>query len=278
MSYRHYRVGEFQEFPPVIKNLIIINCLMLFAATQIDMKYDNWFTNTFGLFSFESKNFKPWQIITHMFMHFDLQHLLFNMFGLWFFGRKLEILWGGKRFLGFYFFAGLGATILSISIAVITNQLLVSDVSFFVNQPTVEHFAKFLSKHAPIEKISSQVFQTLDEWRNDPTNPSFGEFAVQYVNMVKNHIPITLTMGASGAVFGVLAAFGYLFPNTEMLTLIPIPIKAKYLLLGYAIAEIYLGFKNFAGDNVAHWAHIGGALFGFLLVYYWNKTNRKTFY
>jgi membrane associated rhomboid family serine protease len=278
MAFQQYRVSQHNEFPPVIKNLIIINCLMLFARTQIDIKYDNWFSNTFALFSFDSKNFMPWQIITHMFMHFDMQHLLFNMVGLWFFGRKLEILWGSKRFLGFYFFAGLGATVLSISIAAFTNHLLLADIQSFLAQPNAEHFASFLKSHSPISSMSSQVFQVLDEWRNEPKNPGYVNFAMQYIDFVKSTVPQTISMGASGAVFGVLAAFGYLFPNTELMTLIPIPIKAKYLILGYAATEIYLGYKNSAGDNVAHWAHIGGALFGFLLVFYWNKKNRKTFY
>jgi membrane associated rhomboid family serine protease len=240
MAFQQYRMGGLESIPPVIKNIIIINCLSLLAATLIDQRYENWFTNTFALHYFKSDLFKPWQIVTHMFMHGSLGHLFFNMLGLWMLGSRLEVFWGSKRFLQFYMICGLGASFL--------------------------HMGAMWYDYKDILALLAE--------KNMTGTPAENAYLTEQVM----HAISTATVGASGAVFGILAAFGYLFPNTELYIYGAIPVKAKYLVLGYAALEIYLGIQNSVGDNVAHWAHIGGALFGLLLVLYWNKNNRKTFY
>lgn len=242
--YQQYRPPSLYGIPPVVKNLIIINVLFFiatyaFASRGIDLYY------YLGLYSPLSGNFKPYQLITHMFMHADFQHLVFNMLGLVFLGSSIEVLWGWKRFLGYYFFTGFGAALF---------YLLV----------------KYLLYNYLIDHLSVNEIQLINTDDRDHFTPKINEL-VDLVN--------SLTVGASGAGFGILLAFGMLFPNTElMMFIIPFPIKAKYLVVGLAVLEIFLEIGKFKGDNVGHLAHLGGMLFGYILIKYWNKTNRKTLY
>jgi membrane associated rhomboid family serine protease len=217
----------------------------------------------FALHSWQSPLFKPWQFITHMFMHSteDWTHILFNMFSLWMFGSILESLWGPKRFLIFYVSCGLGAALLHMIVLYVENQTMIN--AYYALNPNSADYGlslqNFINKYIPVHL-------------NVPLN----------IETAKEILSVRLngaTLGASGAVFGCLAAFGYLFPNTTLILFpIPIPIKAKLFVILYAGIELFSAVKNSAGDNVAHFAHLGGALVGIILVYFWNKTNRKTFY
>jgi len=212
-NFRYYRPNA---LPHIVKNLIIINVLVWIAQLIFDKQYD--LTGMLALYPIGTPLFKPYQIATHMFTHaaYDengqiiFYHILFNMFALWMFGRVLEGVWGGKRFLLFYLVCGVGAAITNLA---------------------VQYFTGYYSA----------------------------------------------AVGASGAIMGIFAAFGYLFPNTELYILfIPIPIKAKWAVLGMAAYDLFVGY--YGSDNVAHFAHLGGALTGFILVLIWNKTNRRKFY
>lgn len=259
-----FRPARFQVLPTVIKNLLIINVLVFVAQNTIGDKYFN-FTDTFALHSWQSPLFKPWQLITHMFMHggnlfqFDISHIFGNMLALYFFGSVLENLWGAKRFLIFYFACGLGAALFHLTALHFSNQALIHQLSNAMDYESIKHF----------------IVKNMDGY-------SFTGGQVVYNNETANEL-LKLkineaTLGASGAVFGCLAAFAYLFPNTEIYLYFFIPLKAKWFVLFYAAFELYMSIKNSAGDNVAHIAHLGGAVVGFILVYYWNKTNRKRFY
>lgn len=240
-----FRPASFQILPTVIKNLLIINALVYLAQLTVDGidpgstlgTKIGLFSDTFALHTFQSPLFKPWQMITHIFMHGDLGHIFFNMYALWMFGSILENVWGPKRFITFYLVCGIGAALLHMT------------ALYFETEPIIQEF-KALSGEQQII-ISDRFYKIIG----------------------------SPTVGASGAVFGCLAAFGYLFPNTSLyLIFIPIPIKAKWFVIFYAAAELFMAVRNSAGDNVAHFAHLGGALVGFLLVFFWNRTNRKTFY
>jgi Uncharacterized membrane protein (homolog of Drosophila rhomboid) len=219
-DFRYYRPNN---FPPIVKNLIIINALVWVAQLIYDKEGNvltGTLTNYLALYPIDSEPFKPYQIATHMFAHASYDptggvafyHILFNMFGLWMFGRILENVWGPKRFLFFYLACGVGAAAAHLGVEYFTNGY-------------------------------------------------------------------TAAVGASGAVMGIFAAFGYLFPNTELyIMFIPIPVKAKWAVIGLAAIDLFSGVANFQGDNVAHFAHLGGALTGLILVLIWNKTNRKRFY
>lgn len=244
----NYRSG-LSNIPPVVKNLILANVLLLFATFILEQAGIDLYTHL-GLYFPASEKFRLHQIFTHMFMHGGLTHLFFNMFALYMFGRVLESVWGPKRFLTFYLVTGLGAAALHTLVNYIEYQTVVSKLS--------------PEQVAYVKEVGSGI---LLEGKNF-TDPLLNKLTV-----VLN----TPTVGASGAVFGILLGFGMLFPNTQLMLLFPpIPIKAKYFVAGYAVIELYLGFSQ-PGSNVAHFAHIGGMLFGYFMIKYWNK-NSKRFY
>lgn len=197
-----------ESFPPVVKNLLIVNGLVFLA--QLFFEGQGHLIEIYGaLWPVQSGNFKIWQLVTHMFMHGSFPHLLFNMFGLWMFGRILENYWGPRRFFEFYMICGI--------VAGLTHLLFGGNVG-----------------------------------------PA---------------------LGASGAIMGVFAGFAYLFPNTPLyLMFIPIPIKAKWAIPGLMAIDLLGVIGQMPGDNIAHWAHLGGAVAGLVLVFIWNRNNRKTFY
>lgn len=234
-----FRFTRPDNFPPVVKNLIIINVLVFVAQITMDSQFD--ITNKLALYPVMFKQFSPYQIFTHMFAHSPgtLFHILFNMFGLWMFGKILENVWGAKRFLFFYLACGLGAAILHMLIQYIRYEQIMEQL---------------------------QAAASLND-------------AVLYNKAFSQLSTIGPAIGASGAVMGVFIAFAYLFPNTELyLMFLPIPVKAKWAMLGLVAIDLFGGVANVQGDNVAHFAHLGGALTGFIIVFIWNKTNRRTLY
>jgi membrane associated rhomboid family serine protease len=229
--------------PPVVKNLIIINAIMLFVTYVLDMRGIDLY-KILGLHYFESPDFRPYQLVTHLFMHGDIWHLVFNMFALWMFGRVLESVWGPKRFFTYYFVTGLGA----------------AAIHSFVNFVEFQYIAGKMSPE-DVQKVMSYGTEIYHQGKN------FTDPLASKLNSILN-MP---TVGASGAVFGILLGFGMLFPNTQLMLLFPpIPIKAKYFVMGYGAIELFSGIAN-TGSNIAHFAHLGGMLFGFFMIKYWNK-------
>ena len=242
--------GGFRGIPDVVKNLLIINALAFVALYFMRMQ-DVDLNSIAGMFYPKSNEFRPFQLVTHMFMHGSLFHIFFNMFALWMLGSPLESVWGPKRFLTYFLITGFGAAALHLGV-----------IHFQVMQVTGQ------MDLGNIQLVYEEGRQVLLDGKNyiDP--------AMAKLNLLVN-IP---TVGASGAVFGILLGFGMLFPNTKLyLMFLPIPIKAKYFVMGYALIELYLGFANRPGDNIAHFAHLGGMLFGFILIRLWQK-DRGNFY
>jgi membrane associated rhomboid family serine protease len=239
----------FGNIPVISKNLLILNLLMFVFIITGGQTEGGFVRNSdLGLYYFGSPDFKPFQIVSHMFSHGGVFHLVFNMLALVMFGGVLERVWGPKRFLIFYLITGFGAMFLHEAVH-----------GLEVYRATGELFPVF-----PDETMSMRDVQP---WMNDMA--SLKKVYMAYF------IP---TVGASGAIFGLLIAFAMLFPNTElMLMFFPIPIKAKYLVPFFIVLELFLGVQNFEMDNVAHFAHLGGALFGFILVKIWQR-NKNTFY
>ena len=243
MNYR----PVLNNIPPVVKNLIIINVLF-FVADNIFALKGIRLSSYLGLYFPFSENFRLHQIFTHMFMHGSLMHIFFNMFALYMFGRVLESVWGSKRFLIYFLITGIGAALLHS----------------FVNFLEYQSLAGKMSPET-IDYVKTEGPRLWNEGKN------FSDTLTGKLNMLLN-IP---TVGASGAVFGLLLAFGMLFPNTQLMLLFPpIPIKAKYFVMGYGAIELYLGFSH-PGSNVAHFAHLGGMLFGYIMIKYWNKNSNK---
>ena len=217
------------NLPTVTKNLLIINVLC-FYGMLVAKRYGIDVENLLGLHFFLASDFNLSQLISYMFMHATFQHIFFNMFAVWMFGRVLEQVWGPKRFLTYYLICGIGAGLI---------QELVQYLEY----------AFTLSNYDSVNLGIAGGIIPMEE----------------YLNMMT-------TVGASGAVYGILLAFGMLFPNSQMFIFpLPFPIKAKYFVIGYAVLELFLGLGG--GDGVAHFAHLGGMLFGLILIIYWRKKN-----
>ena len=261
------------NLPPVVKNLLIINALMLLGTwvlqqTGIDLK------NILGLYFFESEHFMPFQYVTHIFMHANFIHLLSNMFALFMFGRVLESVWGPKRFLIYYMLTGLGAAALHTFVLWLDYASMMKAFTAFTNTPTPELFSSIIND--ALGRPAAWVYEFADKWADNPDSMALANQGIQIARQAIIESVNVPTVGASGAVFGILLAFGMLFPNTELMLIFPpIPIKAKYFVIAYGAYELYRGFQQSAGDNVAHFAHLGGMLFGFFLIKYWNKHSNR---
>ena len=242
----------FRNMSPVVKNLLILNALFFVAQFALP-----GIMKSLELYPFVSEEFKPWQLATHFFMHstHGLMHIFFNMFALVIFGTQLERVWGPKKFLIYYLATALGAAFLHLLVGYLRIQNLESSLS-----------------PAELNQILTEGFEYLRN-SNNYVDPKMGQ-----INLNLFLLYNTPMLGASGAVFGLLAAFGYLFPNTELyLMFIPVPIKAKYFVMGYAAIELFSGISNSPNDNVAHFAHLGGALVGIVMVLIWQKQKNQFF-
>ena len=268
MNYR----PVLNSVPTVVKNLIIIN-ILFFLATLILGSANIDLVDYFGMHYPGSKKFMLHQIVTYMFMHGNIAHIFFNMFALFMFGRVLESVWGPKRFLLYYFVTGIGAIAFQTFVNYIEFSSIQNTITAFQNTPSPDILEKFVNKN--LSNASMQVRDFIMTWYNDPTNPTYaneGLSLMQRILELKINVP---TVGASGAVFGILLAFGMLFPNTQLMLLFPpIPIRAKYLVIGYGLLELILGFSQ-SNSNIAHFAHLGGMLFGFFMVKYWSRNSRR---
>ncbi|WP_395810882.1 rhomboid family intramembrane serine protease [Daejeonella sp.] len=244
-------MNPFANIPTVVKNLLIINIIFYVATLMFG---GPMMTQVLGVHYFDGPDFRIWQVITYMFMHdySSLFHIMFNMFALYTFGSSLEYIMGSKRFLNFYLITGLGALAL---------QLMVQGFEVYNITGSAINNGSFM-----IDSFKRTISFNPELMSQDQASTLLG-------------IYLTPMVGASGAIFGLLIAFGMLFPNAELFIMfIPVPIKAKYIIPIYVILELFLGVKQFSGDSVAHFAHLGGALFGFILVRIWHLKRRDNFY
>jgi membrane associated rhomboid family serine protease len=230
--------------PPVVKNLLIINGLFFLATMAMSSSLGINLVNYLGLHVPQSVLFKPHQLVSYIFMHGGMSHILFNMFALWMFGSNIEKYWGGKRFLIYYLITGLGAGFIHLGIIEAQLLSLTQDLTF-----------------EEIELVKNEGLAILQSGRN------YSDAALGKLNLLIN----TPTVGASGAVFGLLLAFGMMFPNAQIYLYFLFPIKAKYFVIAYGAFELWSGIQNNPGDNVAHFAHLGGMLFGYILIKYWQN-------
>lgn len=258
--------------PPVVKNLIMINVVMLVATWALgNIGID--LTEKLGLHYVGSPYFRPYQFITHMFMHGGLMHLFFNMFALYMFGKILELVWGPRRFLIYFFVTGLGAAALHSFVTYLEISAIQRSATAFLNTPSPALLAAFVKSN--LGHQLPQITDLINSWYDAPTNASLIQQGTEVVQSIAQMRINTPTVGASGAVFGILLAFGYLFPNTELMLLFPpIPIKAKYFVIGYGALEVYFAFTQ-SNSGIAHFAHLGGMLFGFILLKYWGENSRN---
>lgn len=281
-----FRRGGFQVLPTVVKNLIIINALF-FLGTYVAEKMGVDLADHLGLHYWRSELFQPWQLVTHIFMHGSFTHILFNMFSLWMFGSALENYWGPKRFLIFYMICGLGAALCHLAVLGYQFETINNAFMAYQGNATVDQFNLFTQKYIPFETAPLKQFKAA--WLQDPSSIRYANdskailHAYLYGGMdysANTHFKGLFdgaTVGASGAVYGLLFAFGYLFPNQILYLSFFLPVKAKWAITGLIVIELIAGIQNSAGDNVAHFAHLGGMLFAFILLKIWQR-NRRQFY
>ncbi len=277
--------SPFGGLTPAVKNLIILNAIFYVASLVFFSSFGIRLEDYLGLHLPTAEAFNPFQLVTYMFLHAYFSpntgiiffHLFFNMFALFMFGRMLETVWGTKRFLIYYFVTGIGAALIHIFTQYLEVMPVMNAITHYLNNASHENLQDFLNQHLEIRSMEmkqqyDQFAESYNQFIHSNPDRAIGlskEFMVQYRNAYLNSF---VTVGASGAVFGILLAFGMLFPNTQLMLLFPpIPIKAKYFVIIYGVIELFMGVRNFAMDNVAHWAHLGGMLFGFILIKYWKN-------
>lgn len=239
--------GWWSSIPPVTKNLIIINFIVWFAEILVP-GFSTTLVDKLGLHMFGSRDFNPAQIFTYMFMHNpgSPAHILFNMFSLWMFGRILEQVWGSRRFLTFYLVCGVGAGLVQEGVWELTWKSDYIDGIARLNGLTTEHMRQIVD--AAVAQGDSKWLEAMSDFRS-----------------------MMCTIGASGAIYGILLGFGFTFPETPLyLFFIPVPIKAKYMVIGYGVIEFFLGVSG-SVSTIAHFAHLGGMLFGIFMLLYWKK-------
>ena len=248
-----FRVGGFKILPPVIKNLLIINGLFFLAtyAFATDMLGNINLNDIFGLHYITASKFHLYQFVTYMFMHGSIAHIFFNMFALWMFGSAIENVWGMKRFLLYYFVTGIGAAVIQEIVCAIQLYDLVSQMN-----------------PAMIALVKEEGFGLLQQGKNY-IDPLMGTY-----NSVLN----STTVGASGSVYGLLLAFGMMFPNSLVYIYFLIPMKAKWFVIIFGALELFSGIASSIGtqtSEIAHFAHLGGMIFGFFLILHWKKQSKR---
>lgn len=257
----NYRSSFLSSIPPVVKNLIAINLIMWLATLVLPGFLRRWgvdieLTDILGMHYWGAEKFNPAQMITYIFMHGGIGHLFFNMFALYMFGGVLENLWGPKKFLFYYLVTGVGAG-------------LVQQIFW-----TFEYHAVITALNDAIAANSGAGLQDAQSVLEKYFRMSGLAFfkAPELLELKRMFLNLPVTIGASGSVFGLLLAFGWLFPEVKLMMLFfPVPIKARIFVLIYGVAELFLGVANFSGDKIAHFAHLGGMIFGAILILIWKK-------
>ena len=263
----------FSRLTPVVKNLLIIN-VAVFVIFNMLLNVD--VGDLLGLRLFTSSEFQPYQLVTHIFAHANGGHLFGNMFSLFIFGPMLEHFMGPKKFLTFFLVCGFGASALFSTVNYFEVKKIENAYESYAANPDPDSFTLFVSDQS--KQYLAKIYEFVDAYKDSPNNEKYIDESKAIAKMLYNYKLNVPMIGASGAVFGILMAFALLFPNTElMLLFIPFPIKAKYLVGAYILYEIYALIQRAEGDNVAHFAHLGGALFAYILIRYWRK-NSVDFY
>lgn len=257
---------------PVVKNLLIVNVVifilsfLLVSQTGIDIN------NYLALYYFASDNFQPWQFVTYMFLHANFNHIFGNMIGLIIFGTWLEEVWGPQRFLQYYLITGIGAGILFMGVDYFEKQAMKEDVEAFIMAPDPHDFEVLVSEH--FEQLYYGNIDFIRVYKESP-NRYQNEAKSAALSFYNTYLNIPM-LGASGAVFGILMAAGLLFPRRRIMLLIPpIPMRARILVILYGAYEIYSIMQRAPDDNVAHFAHLGGMLVGFILLKIWNEDRNR---
>lgn len=279
---QQFSPGKFSMMPPVIKNLLIINGLFYLATMALGSAYNIDLIKILGLHYVGASDFQPYQFISYMFMHSstNFSHILFNMFALWMFGNTLENVWGSKKFLIYYLFTGIGAAIIYTFWIGFEVAPTINAIDQYLNNPSLESFAFFTnSEHLQVINYDVQnnynsLVHSLNNLGNADQSLAIQKTVDFMTTYREDYLNGHTVVGASGAVYGILLAFGMMFPNSIIYLYFAIPIKAKWFVIGFGLIELVSGISNRPGDNVAHFAHLGGMIFGLILILFWKKKGK----
>lgn len=277
-----FRPSKFTFLPDVVKNLLIINALFFLATIVLSTTYGYNLIDKLGLHFPGSQAFRPYQFITYMFMHGGFAHIFFNMFAVWMFGSVLENHWGPKKFLVYYFVTGIGAALIHYAVMYYEMSPVLSAINNYIAEPSVEKLNAFINSEDFVQnKEMAMKYQAFESEFNEAARSGQMNEALDlsrsYMREYKTDLlSLPVVVGASGALFGILLAFGMLFPNHLIYLYFAIPIKAKYFVMLYGAVELFSGITN-KTSNVAHFAHLGGMLFGFILIKLWKDKNPNRF-
>lgn len=266
------RMGGFNILPPGVKNLLILNILVFLATYVFQMTGLCDLNKWLGLHYIAAPDFYPWQFITYMFMHANFGHIFFNMFALWMFGAAVENHWGTKRFIIYYLITGIGAAFVHYVILFFQLHPLLSLLNQFIDNPSMETYRYLVENNTDIH-FKDMLSNNLLYLQQNPD--SINELVNVTANARDTFLNSINMVGASGAVFGLLLAFGILFPNSQIYIYFLFPIKAKWFVIFYGALELIYGIAG-TSDGVAHFAHLGGMLFGIILILLWRKTDRQS--
>lgn len=252
-----------------IPHIIIISVIALLAEDAIQMTTGMSLSAILGLHSIYSDSFHFYQLVTYMFMHGGFAHLFFNMFALWMFGLPLEHRFGMRRFAYYFLISGIGAAIIHLTVLTYQHGKLIDTLRVFVNDPKPDNLRRLAEELPIFNPDAVGEYEVL--WNSGQVTQDYIENLKKVIiTEVERYIDIP-TVGASGAVFAILLAFGLLYPDATILLFFFFPIKAKYFVILYGLLELWLGIMNLPGDPIAHFAHLGGMLWGGLLLYYWKR-------
>ena len=274
---QQYSPQGFRMLPNGVKHLLIINILFYLAAvvfrSSLNIDLDNWL----ALYYIGSDMFRPWQYITYMFMHGSMEHIFFNMFALWMFGYILENFWGTKRFVIFYLLCGIGAGLVHSAVIGLTSAPVLADINNYATNPSPEALIQIYNEHFQNIINPRWITEVTNAWRNGMSG-DFGYQTTEALMQIYTERIIGIpTVGASGAVYGILLAFGMMFPEERIYLYFLVPLKAKWFVIGYAAIELVTGVLG-TNDGIAHFAHLGGMLVGLILILLWRKHDRDRYW
>ena len=274
---QQYSPQGFRMLPNGVKHLLIINILFYLAALVFRSSLNVDLDNYLALYFIGSDMFRPWQYITYMFMHGSFEHIFFNMFALWMFGYILENFWGTKRFVIYYLLCGIGAGLVHSAVIGLTSAPVLADINIYAANPSPEALIQLYNEHFHNIINPRWITEVTNAWRNGMSG-DFGYETTEALRQIYNERIIGIpTVGASGAIYGILLAFGMMFPEERIYLYFLVPIKAKWFVIGYAAIELVTGVLG-TNDGIAHFAHLGGMLVGLILILMWRKHDRDRYW
>jgi len=268
----NFRNPQYSNFPPVVKNLLILNGLFFLATIALESTYNFDLREYLGLRYPFSSEFKPYQLITYMFMHGGFWHLFVNMFGLWMFGKGLEQVWGSKRFLTFYMVSGIVAGLVHYLVFYLQIAPQLDLITEVLKTPSLDGLMQ-IAENSPYVQITSDQFAYYKSMSINNPDGFSNMLTNSLLDLKEVMVNRTNVVGASGSLFGILLGAAVLFPNSMVYIYMAFPLKMKYFVILYALFELYNGVAG-SNDGIAHFAHLGGMVGGFILLYKWGYFKR----